>query len=198
MSLALKQQLLAAKKIIAERRNQRGIETWTATQVGKGRFKPLKISADAVVQLAIQLAVHEVTGETPATFEPVQLRHFAGGRMDFIVPVTAESLSAVAALRDPRANKYHVAQRVRHAAKEHQRLVLRTKNGRGLIAHLLALNAIQAKDASHNGTHSWHRAVLSRLDKACRRGFVKTCWPPTVPAAPASPPSAPSGRGPIC
>ncbi len=171
MSLALRQQLLAAKKFIAEGRNQRGIETWTTSHVGKCRLKSLEINADAVVQLAIQLAVHEVTGETPATFEPVQLRHFAGGRLDFIVPVTAESLSAVAALRDPLANQYHVTQRVRRAAKEHQHLVMRTKNGRGLIAHLLALNVIQAKDASDNGAHSWHRAVLSRLDKGLQALF---------------------------
>jgi carnitine O-acetyltransferase len=171
MSLALKQQLQAAKKFIAEGRDQRGIETWTTSHIGKRRLKALKISADAVVQLAIQVAVCEVTGETPATFEPVQLRHFAGGRMDFIVPVTAESLSAVQALRDPLANQYHVAVHVRRAAKEHQHLVLRTKNGRGLIAHLLALNAIQEEDAAYNGTHSWHRAVLSRLDKGLQALF---------------------------
>jgi carnitine O-acetyltransferase len=171
MSLALKRQLQAANKFIAEGRNQRGIESWTTPHIGKGRLKALKISADAVVQLAIQVAVCEVTGETPATFEPVQLRHFAGGRMDFIVPVTAESLSAVQALRDPLANQYHVAVHVRRAAKEHQHLVLRTKNGRGLIAHLLALNAIQEEDASYNGTHSWHRAVLSRLDKGLQALF---------------------------
>ncbi len=170
MSLALKRQLIAAKKSVAERRNQRGIETWTTPEIGRTRLKSLKISADAVVQLAVQLAIYQVTGETPAIFEPVQLRHFAGGRMDFIVPVTAESLVAVRALNDPIA-KYQVAKQVRRAAKEHQDLVLRTKSGRGLIAHLLALNAIQEQDAAYHGTHSWHRAVLSRLDKGLQALF---------------------------
>lgn len=170
MSAALKQQLLAAKKSIAEKRSRRSIETWIMPRIGKRRLKTLNISGDAVVQLAIQLAVYEVTGETPAIFEPVQTRHFAGGRMDFIVPVTSESLEAAHALRNPVANPYHVARYVRRAAKEHQQMVLRTKNGRGLIAHLLALNAIQAGDTTSAGK-SWQQAVLPRIDKGLQALF---------------------------
>ena len=170
MSLALKQELIAAKNAIAERRSQRAIETWTALRLGGRRLQSFEIGADAVVQLAVQLAVYQVTGDTPAIFEPVQLRHFAGGRLDFIVPVTAESLTAVRALSDPVA-KYKAAKLMRLAAQEHHNLVLRTKNGRGLIAHLMTLNAIQVRDAVQHGTNTWHRAVLSRLDKGLQALF---------------------------
>ena len=120
-----------------------------------------------MVQLAIQLAAGEVTGRIPNIFEPVQIRHFAGGRMDFILPVTAESLQAVRSLHTANANQYFAAVQIRRAAKAHQKLVLHTKSGRGLIAHLLALNAIQADDATHKGEGArfGRRALWSHLDK---------------------------------
>ena len=160
---SLKRHLLAAKKFVAESRGQRSIETWTMSRIGVRHLKALDISPDAMAQLAIQLAISKVTGETPSVFEPVQTRHFAGGRMDFIVPVTTESLEAMRVLRDPAASAYTIAAQLRRAAKAHHNLVQRTKSGRGLIAHLLALNAIQAGNA--DGTSNWHQAVLSRLDK---------------------------------
>jgi len=167
LSPSLKRQMQAAKKYIAEAHSQRGIETWTNPHIAIRNFKALDISADAVVQLAIQLAASEVTGQIPNIFEPVQIRHFAGGRMDFIVPITAESMEAVRALRDPNANRYYIAAHLRRAAKAHQNLVQRTKHGRGLIGHLLALNAIEADDSSRKGLDmsSWRHALLSHLDK---------------------------------
>jgi hypothetical protein len=167
LSPSLKRQMQAANKYITEARNQRGIETWTSPHIGIRHFKALDISADAVVQLAIQLAASEVTGQMPNIFEPVQIRHFAGGRMDFIVPTTAESMEAVRALRDPNANRYYTAAHLRRAAKAHQSLVQRTKNGRGLIGHLLALNAVEADESSRKGldVSSWRHALLSHLDK---------------------------------
>jgi carnitine O-acetyltransferase len=167
LSAALKRRLQAAKKYIAAARAQRGIEAWIAPHFGTRRLKALDISPDAVVQLAIQLAAREVTGRMPTVFEPVQIRHFAGGRMDFIVPVTAESLEAVRSLRTANANQYFAAVQIRRAAKAHQNLVLHTKSGRGLIAHLLALNAIQGDDAARNGERACfgRGALWPRLDK---------------------------------
>jgi len=167
LSASLKQHLRAAKKYISEAQQQRGIETWVSPNIGARRFKALDISPDAVAQLAIQIAVGEVTGQTPNIFEPVQIRHFAGGRMDFIMPVTDESLAAARSLRDPSANRYLTAAQIRRAAKAHQGLVLRTKNGRGLVAHLLALNAMQEGSANRKGAgiYSWRHTALSHLDK---------------------------------
>lgn len=166
-SNALKRKMYAAHKFIVEARNRRGVEAWTTPNIGARRLKALDISPDAVVQFAIQLATHDVTGEVPNIFEPVQIRHFSGGRMDFIAPVTAESLAAVRSLRTRNTNQYFVAGKIRRAAKAHQQLVLHTKSGRGQVAHLLALNAVQAEDASHDGAgmYSWRQTMLSHLDK---------------------------------
>lgn len=171
LSPDLRRAMQAARLSLADRRARRGIETWTTTVFGSERLKALECSPDAVVQLAIQRALYEITGETPAVFEPVQLRHFAGGRMDFIVPVTAESLEAVRAMGDRGTNQYHLARQIRRAAREHQQLVVRTKNGRGLIAHLLALNAVQARGTPGRGTGAWQRTVLTRLDKGLQALF---------------------------
>ena len=163
LSRSLKRRLRSANKTIAETREQRDIEAWTMPLVGLNIFKSLNVSPDAAVQLALQLACDEVTGQIPHIFEPVQIRHFAGGRMDFILPVTAESLAAVRSMQASVGNPFLTAGQVRRAAKAHQALVVNTKNGRGLVSHLLALNAVQQAESS--GLHSWRHRVLSHLDK---------------------------------
>jgi hypothetical protein len=167
LSKALKRRLQAAEKAIEETRSQRDIETWTIPQLGLKAFKALNISPDAVVQLALQHASDEVTGQIPNIFEPVQIRHFAGGRMDFIMPVTAESLTAVRSMQADNANPFMTAAQIYRAAKTHQSLVVNAKSGRGLVSHLLALNAVQAEESSREGPgiHSWRHTVLSHLDK---------------------------------
>lgn len=167
---ALKQHMQAAKKFINEARAQRGVETWTAPQLGARGCKALGISADAVVQLAIQCATSEVMGEMPTIFEPVQTRYFAGGRMDFMMPATAESLAAVRALRESDGNPYSTAAHVRRAAKAHREQIERARSGRGLIAHLLALNALHAEDTGRKGAdvNPWRHRVLPYLDKGMK------------------------------
>jgi len=168
LSKALKRRLKAADKTIAELRDQRDIETWTVPQLGLKTFKALKISSDAAVQLALQLACNEVTGQIPNIFEPVQIRHFAGGRMDFVIPVTAESLAAVRSLQADNANQFFAAGQIYRAAKAHQSQVMHTKSGRGLVSHLLALNAVQAEESSRGGPGihaSWRHNLLGHLDK---------------------------------
>jgi carnitine O-acetyltransferase len=167
LSKALKRHLQAAHKTVGATRDQRDIEAWTVLQLGLKTFKALNISPDAAVQLALQLATDEVTGQIPNIFEPVQIRHFAGGRMDFIMPVTTESLAAVRSLKADTGNQFFTAAQIYRAAKTHQSQVLRTKSGRGLVAHLLALNAVQAEESTREGPgiHSWRHTVLSHLDK---------------------------------
>lgn len=167
LSKTLGQRLQAAHKSIGRARDQRDVEAWTMPQLGLNTFKALNISPDAAVQLALQIASDEVTGQIPNIFEPVQIRHFAGGRMDFIMPVTAESLAAVRSLQADNANQFFVAAQIYRAAKAHQSQVLHTKSGRGLVSHLLALNAVQAEESSREGSgiHSWRHTVLSHLDK---------------------------------
>lgn len=167
VSKALKRRLRTALKTIDQARDQRDIQTWTIPQLGSNVFKALNISPDAAVHLALQVATEEVTGHIPNIFEPVQIRHFAGGRMDFIMPVTTESLGAVRSMRADNSNQFFVVAQIYRAAKTHQNLILHTKSGRGLVSHLLALNAVQAEESSRDnlGIHSWRHTVFSHLDK---------------------------------
>lgn len=167
---SLKHHMRAAKHFIAEGRSQRSIETWTTPRLGLRQMKAFEIGPDAVVQLAIQVAAQAVFGAMPTIFEPVQTRHFAGGRMDFIVPITKESIAAVRALQNTDANPYYVAAHMRRAAKAHRHRVLRAKSGRGLAAHLLALHAVQTEDTSSadGEVRSWQGNVLAHLDKGLK------------------------------
>lgn len=164
---ALKRQMRATQKTINASRDQRDIETWTIPLVGLEVFKSLNISPDAFVQLALQLACDDVLGYVPNIFEPVQIRHFAGGRMDFIMPVTEESLAAVRSMQSAEANQFFASGQLHRAAKVHQGLVAKTKSGKGTVSHLLALSAVNAEESPHTrpGINSWRHLVLSHLDK---------------------------------
>lgn len=169
ISSALAQNLQQARQSLGETRTQRHIESWVTPGIGAQRLKSLQLSPDAMVQLALQVAIAEVTGRPLSIVEPVQTRHFAGGRMDFIVPVTAESMAVVAGMRAA-GNHYRLAAQIRRAVKAHQNLVLRAKSGRGLIAHLLALNAVQAANPTQKiwSINSWRHDVLAHLDKGLK------------------------------
>ncbi len=170
ISSPLAQQLQQARQTLGEMRNQRHIEAWVTAGIGAQRLKSLQLSPDAMVQLALQVAITEVTGQPLSIVEPVQTRHFAGGRMDFIVPVTAESMAVVTGLQNATSNNYRLAAEIRRAVKTHQNLVLRAKSGRGLIAHLLALNAVQATNPTQQvwSINNWRHDVLAHLDKGLK------------------------------
>lgn len=170
ISSSLAQQVQQARQTLNETRNQRHIEAWVTPGIGAQRLKSLQLSPDAMVQLALQVAVTEATGRPLSIVEPVQTRHFAGGRMDFIVSVTAESMAVVAGLQDANRNSYRLAAQIRRAVKAHQNLVLRAKSGRGLIAHLLALNAVRAANPAQPAwsINSWRHDILAHLDKGLK------------------------------
>jgi carnitine O-acetyltransferase len=68
---------------------------------GATRAKQLKISPDAFVQLAYQLAHRRAKGLVGATYESIATRHFRHGRTEAMRVVTPEVLRFVAAMDDP-------------------------------------------------------------------------------------------------
>ncbi|WP_155274234.1 choline/carnitine O-acyltransferase [Pseudomonas chlororaphis] len=101
-------------------------------------IKRCGISLDMLVQLAIYEAYRTVTRTPPTLFEPVALDHLPGRALDFINPVSVafKRYQLVAS----RQQKLDV---LMQATQEHKRAISQSKQGFGLLSHLLHISYVR-------------------------------------------------------
>ncbi|KAM4623605.1 choline O-acetyltransferase b [Polymixia lowei] len=71
---------------------------------GKEFIKKQKMSPDAYIQIALQLAFYRCNGRLVSTYESASIRRFQEGRVDNIRSATPEALAFVKSMTDERAN----------------------------------------------------------------------------------------------
>ncbi|GJQ73911.1 hypothetical protein Trydic_g18845 [Trypoxylus dichotomus] len=72
------------------------------TGYGKDFMKSCKVSPDAYIQLALQLAYYKLQGKLTATYESASTRRFLHGRVDCIRSASPEALDWVRAMAQPK------------------------------------------------------------------------------------------------
>nr|WP_256261549.1 choline/carnitine O-acyltransferase [Pseudomonas gingeri] len=111
------------------------------------------ISLDMLVQLAIYEAYRTMTGTAPTLFEPVAIDHLPGRALDFINPV------GVAFKRYQLAdNQQQKLDLIVQATQEHKRAISQSKQGFGLLSHLLQISYLRWAGGTIN-------AIVQRLMK---------------------------------
>lgn len=112
------------------------------TDYGKGFMKKVKVSPDAYVQLALQLAYYRDAGRLCLTYEASMTRLYREGRTETVRPVTIESAAWVKAMGD--ANKTDEERRslMKQACAVHQRGYQDAMCGKGIDRHLFCLYVI--------------------------------------------------------
>mmetsp|Transcript_81124 Transcript_81124/g.225722 ORF Transcript_81124/g.225722 Transcript_81124/m.225722 type:complete len:679 (+) Transcript_81124:60-2096(+) len=123
---------------------------------GKEAIKAWRVNPDAAVQLAMQMAFHELNGRCPATYETVATCQFRHGRTETGRVLSSESLAFVSAFSEyRRAEREHrppLLPRVRRlfaeAAEAHQQLMGEAKSGEGIDRHLMALQVAHSLSAA--------------------------------------------------
>lgn len=107
---------------------------------GKGFIKSVKISPDAFIQLALQLAYYrDSNGRHPLTYESSMTRLYLQGRTETVRSLTIEAKDFVLAMLDdtvPPEEKYKLLQK---AADLHAKMYKDCMNGKGIDRHLFAL-----------------------------------------------------------
>lgn len=68
---------------------------------GKGFMKKCRISPDAYIQMALQLAYYRDAGRFSLTYEASMTRLFREGRTETVRPCTIESSAWVKAMQNP-------------------------------------------------------------------------------------------------
>lgn len=118
---------------------------------GANRAKSLKMSPDAFVQMAYQLAHRRAKGFTGATYESIATRQYQNGRTEAMRVVTPEVLRFVSVMDDPSANADDRRRALRAAAEAHVARAKQCQVGDAPEQHLWELQLIQQRRGEQLG-----------------------------------------------
>ncbi len=118
---------------------------------GGKRAKQLKVSPDAFVQMAYQLAHKRSKGHVGATYESIATRQYRRGRTEAMRVVTPEVLRFVETMDDPEADEASRRAAFRAAADKHVQRAKQCQAGQAPEQHLWELQLIQQRRGEELG-----------------------------------------------
>ncbi|KAG0040376.1 Carnitine O-acetyltransferase mitochondrial [Gryganskiella cystojenkinii] len=113
---------------------------------GKGLIKTFKMSPDAYVQMALQLAYYRKHGELVATYESAATRKYRHGRTETARSCSIESKAFCEAMDDPDMGLKARAAACRAAVARHAQYTAWAVDGQAVDRHLLGLRLIRKPD----------------------------------------------------
>ncbi|MDT3443178.1 choline/carnitine O-acyltransferase [Pseudofrankia sp. BMG5.37] len=151
LDATLRADVQAAAESFAEFGEETVAVTLSFPEHGADRSKTLRISPDALVQLAYQLAHYRARGRTGATYESIATRQWRYGRTEAMRVVTPEVLTFVATMDDPAADPATRRAALRAAADAHVRRAGECQRGDAPEQHLWELAFIQRRRGAELG-----------------------------------------------
>ncbi|XP_051884942.1 carnitine O-palmitoyltransferase 1, liver isoform-like isoform X2 [Pristis pectinata] len=109
---------------------------------GKGLIKRCRISPDAFVQMALQLAHYRDKGKFCLTYEASMTRLFREGRTETVRSCTSQSTRFVLAMVDPSQTSEEKLRLFKLAAEKHQSMYRQAMTGGGIDRHLFCLYVV--------------------------------------------------------
>ncbi|KAG5668795.1 hypothetical protein PVAND_016721 [Polypedilum vanderplanki] len=109
---------------------------------GKGLMKACKLSPDAFIQMALQLAYFRDFGRFSLTYEASMTRLFKDGRTETVRSCTIESCAWVKSMEDPKTSIQERVKLLQEACKRHQKGYLEAMTGKGVDRHLFCLYVV--------------------------------------------------------
>ncbi|XP_048462975.1 carnitine O-palmitoyltransferase 1, liver isoform isoform X2 [Rhincodon typus] len=109
---------------------------------GKGLIKRCRISPDAFVQMALQLAHYWDKGSFCLTYEASMTRLFREGRTETVRSCSTQATKFVLAMMDPTQTREQKLKLFKQAAEKHQDLYRHAMTGAGIDRHLFCLYVV--------------------------------------------------------
>lgn len=109
---------------------------------GKGEIKKSKISPDAFVQAALQLAFYKDQGRFVQTYEASMTRLYLNGRTETVRSCTPQMVDFVKAMNDPNCTNAQRIEKLNKMEVNHTNLYKDAMNGKGIDRHLFALYVV--------------------------------------------------------
>ncbi|KAG0026606.1 Carnitine O-acetyltransferase mitochondrial [Podila clonocystis] len=153
---------------------------------GKGLIKAFKMSPDAYVQMALQLAYYRKHGELVATYESAATRKYRHGRTETARSCSIESKAFCEAMDNPDVGLKARAAACRAAVARHAQYTAWAVDGQAVDRHLLGLRLIRKpeeevpalfSDPVFTRTCRW-RLSTSQISDDC---FIAYGWGEVVP-----------------
>ncbi|KAF9584665.1 Carnitine O-acetyltransferase mitochondrial [Lunasporangiospora selenospora] len=113
---------------------------------GKGLIKSFKMSPDAYVQMALQLAYYRKHGEFVATYESAATRKYRHGRTETARSCSNQSKAFCESMNNPEISLRERAALCRAAVARHAQYTAWAVDGQAVDRHLLGLRLIRGSD----------------------------------------------------
>ncbi|MCW8331380.1 choline/carnitine O-acyltransferase [Photobacterium sp. SDRW27] len=136
---ALTQTICAAADAFCQHTANTQTRVLNFTLFGKDQIKQFGVSPDAFVQVALQLAEHQLYGKCYSAYEAVMTRTFLDGRIDVLYTVSPESMAFIQNIRDPDCSEQAKIDSLIQATRKHVERAKECRLGHGVYTHLLAL-----------------------------------------------------------
>ncbi|TJZ55448.1 choline/carnitine O-acyltransferase [Streptomyces piniterrae] len=147
----LRAQVRSAAEAFAAYGEATATTTVSFDDFGANTAKALRVSPDAFVQLAYQLAHQRAKGHLGATYESIATRQWRRGRTEAMRVVTPEIQAFVAAMEDPAADPDTRRTTFRAAAEKHVARAKECQAGDAPEQHLWELELIQRRRGAELG-----------------------------------------------
>jgi carnitine O-acetyltransferase len=147
----LRADVRAAADAFAEYSANNASSVVSTEDFGANRAKQLKMSPDAFVQLAYQLAHKRARGHIGATYESIATRKYQNGRTEAMRVVTPEAVRFVTIMDDPTADAAARREAFRTAAGKHVARARECQAGQAPEQHLWELQLIQRRQGEALG-----------------------------------------------
>lgn len=135
LRIAISQAGLAAQELIRD--VELRIVQWE--EFGASQIKKCRISPDAFVQMALQIAYYRVCNRFDLTYEASMTRLFRRGRTETVRSLSLESVAFVKAMVDKTKSKKEVIELLKAASERHNLSNKDAMTGKGVDRHLFAL-----------------------------------------------------------
>lgn len=142
----IKKDIEKAKQNISIMIQDLDIMMLTFHHFGKDFPKSEKLSPDAFIQVALQLAYYRIYGQACATYESASLRMFHLGRTDTIRSASIDSLAFVKGMGDSTVPEQQKVELLRKAVQAHRAYTDRAIRGEAFDRHLLGLKLQAIED----------------------------------------------------
>ncbi|XP_075229002.1 carnitine O-palmitoyltransferase whd isoform X2 [Lycorma delicatula] len=109
---------------------------------GKGFMKECRVSPDAYIQMALQLAYYRDAGKFSLTYEASMTRLFREGRTETVRPCTIESAAWVRSMQNKDCTVEERIQLLQKACDMHQKGYQDAMCGKGIDRHLFCLYVV--------------------------------------------------------
>ena len=142
--------------------NDTRIKIFEFGEFGKEYIKRFKVSPDAFVQLALQLAQHKLFSKCKSTYESATTRRFLHGRTETLRSVSLEAVQFVENMVSACYDDHTKAMSLNEAAQKHVTTMMGCMAGMGVERHLFGLLTMFERFGSDLGIHSVPKIFTDR------------------------------------